>query len=142
MDINAKSNQIFEEHKIRKTQTRNLVLNCFLQSELALSHHALETLLPKTVDRITLYRTLNKFVEHGVLHKIENAGQTHFALCHTCDAHKHTDNHIHFQCARCSSIQCIHQKEDLMYTLPQGFIVNQVEVLIKGVCRSCSQKED
>lgn len=134
------STQILEEHKIRKTQTRSLVLNCFLQSELALSHHSLEKMLPKSVDRITLYRTLNKFVEHGVLHKIENAGQTHFALCQSCDKHNHTDNHIHFQCVDCSSIQCIHQREDIKYTLPKGFAVKQVEVLVKGVCKLCSKK--
>lgn len=142
MSTKTNSTQILEEHKIRKTQTRDLVLNCFLQSDVALSHHALETKLPKSVDRITLYRTLNKFVEHGVLHKIENAGQTHFALCHSCDTHKHTDNHIHFQCVSCSSIQCIHQDEEVNYKLPQGFFVEQVEVLVKGICRSCSQQEN
>lgn len=142
MSTKQKSTQILQEHKIRKTQTRDLVLNCFLESDVALSHQALEIALPKSVDRITLYRTLNKFVEHGVLHKIENAGQTHFALCHSCDSHKHTDDHIHFQCVHCSTIQCIHQEENAQYTLPEGFVVEQVEVLIKGICSSCNHKND
>ena len=89
---------ILTKHDLRKTPIRIKVLEVFLQKNEALSHAELERELEET-DRVTLYRTLKKFEESGIIHKaIDGTDTARYALCHgACEHHHHEDNHAHFQ---------------------------------------------
>ena len=56
-------------HNLRITDCRMDVLEVFLNSTHALSFSDLEADLD-LYDRVTLYRTLNSFIEKGLLHRI------------------------------------------------------------------------
>mgnify|MGYP000004823637 FL=1 len=60
-----------EKKGVKPTAVRILVLKAMLESPCALSLIELETLLG-TVDRSTIFRTLNHFLAHHVVHDIED----------------------------------------------------------------------
>lgn len=132
-----KIERLLTNHKLRKTDIRKDVLEVFLTNDKALTNQDIEENLQDNADRITLYRTLNKFVEHGILHRIENANQTHYALCHGCNIHHHSDNHIHFKCTSCESIECFDQPESLGFSLPPNYAIKKVNILVEGICAKC-----
>ena len=132
-----KINHLLDEHKLRKTEIRRNVLSVFLQHTNALANQDIEDYLHGEVDRITLYRTLNKFVAHGLIHRIENATTTHYALCDNCEIHEHDDDHVHFQCVECDKMECIDQSESLKITIPENYQLTKMNILLKGICADC-----
>ncbi|MBX2846534.1 MAG: transcriptional repressor [Saprospiraceae bacterium] len=114
------------------------VLNAFLSKENALSHHAVEQALSSNMDRVTLYRTLNSFIEKGILHKVtDNSGISHFALCHSCDHEHHFDEHVHFKCTSCESMVCIDTAILEAPALPKGYATQSMKVVLEGTCPKC-----
>lgn len=129
--------KLFSSHNIRKTRIREQVLEVFLNEDNALTNQDIELGLVEEIDRITLYRTLNLFVEQGILHRIENANTTHYALCNDCDMHHHEDDHLHFQCIKCDTIECFDHEEQFNIQLPPNYKVKEMNVLLKGLCAKC-----
>ena len=90
--------QILKAHKLRVTDSRMDILDYFLKEEKALSFKDLEHHFNE-YDRVTLYRTLNSFSDHGVLHKIpDDSGFASYGLCYdTCDSDEHHHDQSHFK---------------------------------------------
>lgn len=126
------------KHKLRNTPVRTEVFTILKKSDAALSNHDIEQKMADNVDRVTLYRTLQKFLEHGVVHQIEDGGQLFYALCSNCEIHNHQDNHLHFKCTNCDTIQCLHQSNKIEFSLPKGYQINSMKILLEGKCASCS----
>jgi len=136
---NTKSIQLLEEHLLRPTKNRVNVLNAFIQNEHALDHPAIEAALKTNMDRVTLYRTLNSFIEKGILHKVtDNKGNSHFALCHSCDVGHHHDDHVHFQCTTCEELVCIEHTSVDTPELPKGYTTKSMKVVLEGTCPNCN----
>ena len=131
------TSELFATHNLRKTTIREQVLQAFLEQDNALTNQDIELHLSEEIDRITLYRTLKKFVEHGILHRIENASTTHYALCNDCDIHHHTDDHIHFQCTKCETIECFDQPKSFSIQTPENYQIDKMNILVKGTCAKC-----
>ncbi|HXI01168.1 MAG TPA: hypothetical protein VNI52_12950 [Sphingobacteriaceae bacterium] len=85
------------EKKINPTAMRLLVLDFMLQQKGALSLTDIEKGLAPA-DRITIYRSLKSFEEHGLVHSIDDGtGAPKYALCvDDCDTVAHHDLHVHF----------------------------------------------
>ena len=92
-------------------------------------------------DRVTLYRTLKTFEDQGIIHSIVDGNrQTSYALCsHHCTEHHHHDEHIHFHCTKCEKTICLDDTAAPVITTPAGFQVNQVQLLVEGVCDTCNR---
>jgi Fur family ferric uptake transcriptional regulator len=89
------------------------------------------------VDRVTIYRVLNRFCEDGRIHRIvSDEGKTYFALCLNCDEKKHRHDHFHFRCLNCQQVHCL--KEKVNVKLPKGYRLEQVNCLLTGYCRDCA----
>ncbi len=129
--------EIFSKHQLRNTPIRKQVLAIFQEANQAISHHDIEVVLGKKSDRVTIYRTLQKFMEHGIIHQIEDGHQTFYALCDQCEIHDHTDNHVHFKCECCKAITCLHSTQKIQVSIPQGYTISQMKILIEGVCENC-----
>jgi Fur family ferric uptake transcriptional regulator len=127
---------ILKNHKLRVTDGRIDVLEFFLRRKKTMSFKDLEEEF-KDSDRVTLYRTLNAFTDHGVLHKIpDESGFATYGLCHdTCDADDHNHDHMHFKCNECGNIECLEE------IIPQikipGYKIEQADLILKGTCKSC-----
>jgi Fur family ferric uptake transcriptional regulator len=130
---------ILRSHKLRITDCRTDVIEFFLNGKKALSQGDLERKFAQ-YDRVTLYRTLNSFLESGILHKIPNStGVATYGLCHeTCTPKHHEHNHIHFKCNNCGQIECLDDKAVPTVSLPFGYQVETVNLIVDGICAQCA----
>ncbi|HBH22202.1 MAG TPA: transcriptional repressor [Cytophagales bacterium] len=131
---------ILKKHKLRATDCRIDILDQFNKSKHALSFRDIEEKYSQ-YDRVTIYRTLNSFIEKGMLHKIPNeTGIAKFGLCtNTCEPEDHHHNHIHFKCDICGEIDCLEGYKIPEYNIP-NHIVHETNVIVNGICQLCSKK--
>ncbi|WP_295126978.1 Fur family transcriptional regulator [uncultured Chitinophaga sp.] len=131
--------QMLRLNKLSVTETRTKMLEMFLQSKSALEHASFEKLNGKAFDRVTIYRTLQTFLDKGIVHKIPTTDTSvRYALCKSdCKEHEHHDHHIHFQCDNCGSTTCLDGTDVPPIQLPNGFAAKNVEVVVSGVCKEC-----
>ena len=102
-----------------------------------MSQDAIEKKIAVEVDRATIYRTLNRFCDDGVVHKIvAEDGKQYFAVCMKCDEMKLPDNHFHFRCTSCQTIECLPVL--VRFSVPEGYNVERLNCVLTGVCKDCS----
>jgi len=135
----GQSANILERHNLRKTPVRIKVMEYFLDKEEAISHAHLEQDLEE-MDRVTLYRTLKKFEENGIIHNVmDGTGIARYALCHgSCEHHRHEDHHAHFNCGECGKTFCLDEVNVPSINLPNGYTQDSAHLVIKGTCETCS----
>lgn len=121
------------------TDSRKKILEFFLHANGALAHADIEKLSGEQFDRVTIYRTLQTFVEKGIIHSIPTADNSiRYALCKDdCAEGHHHDNHIHFVCDKCGTTYCLDHVSVPGVQLPEGFKARQTNVLVSGVCKNC-----
>lgn len=132
--------QLLKNSRLSVTETRTAILKLFLQSTGALSHAAIEKATKAQFDRVTIYRTLQSFLEKGIIHTIPTDDNSiQYALCKgSCSEGHHHDNHVHFICKECGMTFCLDHVEVPTIHLPEGFDGQDFEVIVKGKCEKCS----
>jgi Fur family ferric uptake transcriptional regulator len=130
---------ILKKHKLSVTEARMAVLNAFTDNEEALSHSEIENHTSRFFDRVTLYRTLQTFVEKGLIHQIPTTDNSvRYALCkENCEEGHHHDEHVHFVCNSCYRTICLDHVIIPKVRLPKGFQTSQVDMIVKGTCDEC-----
>lgn len=131
---------ILQKSKLRVTQPRKDILQILLTSGHAISHQDIESKI-EDLDRITLYRTLKTFVEKAVIHSVmDGTGITKYALCDTSctDANHHHHDHVHFHCTNCTATFCVEEVKTPKVELPEGYVIQEVELIMKGLCNKCN----
>lgn len=130
---------ILQEHGIRPTAVRILVWRAISSHSEAFTLHDMEMKMPD-MDRSSIFRTLRLFTEHKLLHEIDDGlGQTKYCVCR-CEDHHHHLNHVHFTCTQCGRTFCIEDQVIPVVMIPEGFVVNEVEYVVKGLCANCAKK--
>ncbi|MBU1822428.1 MAG: transcriptional repressor [Bacteroidetes bacterium] len=128
-----------KEHKLRTTSCRENTLGIFLSRDMALSHGDLEATLGDRFDRVTIYRTLRTFLDKGIIHKVLDDEGVRYALCRdSCSEHNHHHDHVHFKCNECGQTNCLENLHVPAVQLPKGYQAREVNLLIQGLCASCS----
>ncbi|MFB9865446.1 Fur family transcriptional regulator [Rufibacter immobilis] len=123
--------------KRRNTPSQQAILAMLNAANSALSQDQIEQKLKGEVDRVTIYRVLNRFCEDGMAHRIvSDEGKFYFALCRTCEHHHHTHDHFHFRCLGCQRVECL--PEQVSLSLPNGYRVAQVNCWVSGYCAGCN----
>lgn len=131
--------ETLRHHGLRATAGRKAVLALLLASERPLTHQEiLDRLGPDTMDRVSVYRALHRFVEAGIVHRAYVDGRT---WCYeTADRCDHDQCHAHFACRRCGQTTCM---EDAVVPLARGitkgFVPERQKVLIEGLCARCAR---
>ncbi len=130
---------LLKDSKLSVTETRTKILELFMKSNGALEHSDFEKLAGKSFDRVTVYRTLQTFLDKGIIHKIPTTDTSvRYAVCKSeCTEHHHHDHHVHFKCEACGHTICLDDTNIPDIQLPKGFAANNVEVVVSGVCKSC-----
>ena len=124
------------------TESRKKILSLFLATPDALTHGDIERKAGEKFDRVTVYRTLQTFVEKGIIHTIPTAENTVlYALCKDCTEGHHHDDHVHFICINCGSTICLDDVVSPTINLPEGYIAQNVQVVINGICKSCNDNQ-
>jgi len=129
---------ILRRKNLSVTDSRKKILTLFLTAPDALTHGDIEKKAGEKFDRVTVYRTLQTFVEKGIVHTIPTADNTiRYALCKDCTEGHHHDDHVHFVCSNCGKTICLDDVVSPRIPLPEGFRAESVQVLIHGCCRNC-----
>ena len=123
--------------KRRNTASKQAVLEVLNASKVALNQEDIEQKVKGLMDRVTVYRVLNRFCDDGYVHKIlGDDGKHYFAICLNCDEKQHRHNHFHFRCLTCQKVECL--KEEVQVKIPRGYVLEQVNCLLTGYCKNCS----
>jgi Fur family transcriptional regulator, ferric uptake regulator len=138
--IEKKTDEILKRNQLSVTSGRRKILELFLNQEGALSHSDIEKKAGEKFDRVTVYRTLQVFLEKGLIHSIPTADNSiRYALCKdNCSAGHHRDDHVHFICNACGNTICLEGVTVPSIKLPRGFLAQQVDMLVSGICKSCN----
>lgn len=127
------------EHGIRPTAVRILVLRSIMEMDGAFCLSDIEADIP-SLDRSSIFRALRLFTENHLLHEIDDgSGSCKYCLCR-CENHDHHLQHVHFTCTKCGKTFCLTEQIIPAITLPEGFIAEEAEYVVKGVCPECSER--
>ena len=131
---------ILKRNNLSLTGSREKILSLFLKQEGALAHGDIEKKAGEKFDRVTVYRTLQTFVEKGIIHAIPTADNSiRYALCKdNCSEGHHHDHHVHFVCMSCHNTYCLDDVVTPDIRLPKGYLSSQIEVVVEGICKICS----
>lgn len=137
--INNRVGDILKKNSLSVTGSRKKILQLFLEQAGALAHGDIEKRAGEKFDRVTVYRTLQTFVEKGIIHTIPTADNSiRYALCKDdCSEGHHHDHHIHFVCTICNSTYCLDDVVTPDLKLPKGYSAKHIEVVAEGVCKNC-----
>ncbi|SRR5579862_676547 len=141
--MEAQIDSILKRNNLSVTSGRKRILELFLENAAALSHGDIEKRAGEKFDRVTVYRTLQSFVDKGIIHSIPTADNSIlYALCKdNCSEGHHRDNHLHFVCNRCGNTFCLENTPTPLINLPENFVASKVEVVVHGICSDCQKKK-
>jgi len=91
-------------------------------------------------DRVTIYRTLQTFLERGIIHNIPSTdNMVRYALCNEAciTTGHHHDNHVHFRCDQCGKTVCLDDVNIPAVNLPKGYTMKEINMVVNGICKSC-----
>jgi Fur family transcriptional regulator, ferric uptake regulator len=130
---------ILKRNQLSVTGSRKKILELFLQSNGALAHSDIEKKTGEKFDRVTVYRTLQSFLDKGIIHTIPTSDNSiRYALCKDdCSSGHHHDNHVHFVCNKCSTTTCLDHVTIPSVKLPTGFKATEFQMVVNGTCKSC-----
>ena len=131
--------EILKKNHLSVTDSRQKIMQLFMNSNGALAHADIEKKTGESFDRVTVYRTLQSFVEKGIIHLIPTKDNSiKYALCKDdCEAGHHHDNHVHFICDECSNTICLDDVTVPQVKLPKGFTPQHAEMVVNGICGDC-----
>lgn len=138
--MDSEINIILKKNQLSVTGSRKKILELFLANNGALAHGDIEKKTGEKFDRVTIYRTLQSFLDKGIIHSIPTADNSiRYALCkEECSQGHHHDDHIHFVCRNCGNTTCLDDVQVPDIKLPSGFRSQQTEVVVSGKCKDCN----
>ena len=128
---------ILKQRNLSETPFRKEVLHILSRFQKAIPISTIETELTN-YNRITLYRTIKKFLDKGIIHEIKmNDTDVHYAICQDeCASAYHNHQHIHFKCQKCQGIYCLEVPQMPQIDVPH-FQIDQLEIQASGLCKDC-----
>ena len=158
--MNDEIAQHLQNHDVRPTAVRIMIWKTLRDFDYAFPMADLEGLLP-TVDRSTIFRALTLFVDHDLLHTLDDgSGEKKYCIClehahcddeghatechHVCPdgscSHHHHElcQHVHLTCSVCGKTYCLKNERIPEVHVPEGFVVESVQYIIHGVCPKCA----
>jgi Fur family ferric uptake transcriptional regulator len=137
--------RLLEESGLEHTAKRLRVLEVIGDNVSPLSARQIFETLKQTrpINRVTVYRILDLFVEKGLVDRISGGGRS---FVYGLAPNENHPAHPHFYCKNCGNLECLNPQslyvdmEPMERTFP-GLIEN-VEVRIDGVCKNCLRKRE
>ncbi|WP_423999221.1 Fur family transcriptional regulator [Maribacter sp. IgM3_T14_3] len=128
-----------DNKSVRPTAMRILIYKFMAGKQNAVALTDIENAFEKA-ERTTLYRTLKTFEEKGIVHQIDDGTNiSKFAVCEPgCNCEIDQDLHLHFHCSQCDKTVCLTEHKIPHINLPAGYIAEDANLVIKGICDSCS----
>tara|TARA_B000000475_G_scaffold216926_1_gene179407 strand:- start:54 stop:497 length:444 start_codon:yes stop_codon:yes gene_type:complete len=131
---------ILSENGISRTQFRTELLNFFYSSEKSLSVEDILKHFDNSINKVTVYRSLESFEKKGLIHKVpDHNNLKRYSLCreNECSATLHNHNHGHFICYSCNQTFCLEELKSPDLTCMKGFYVQELKLTLEGYCQDC-----
>lgn len=124
---------------IKPTAVRLLIFKAMVKYPQAFSLSDLEIEIG-TVDKSTLYRTITLFHDHLLIHSIDDgSGSIKYSVCSEDCMCSIGELHVHFNCTRCQKTFCLESISIPSVKLPEKFLLESVNFVMKGLCSQCSR---
>ncbi len=131
---------ILERHGVRPTAIRLLIYKAMQEFHDTFSLADLEIAL-ETVDKSTIFRTLETFTASHLVHETEDgSGAKKYCVCHNDHNCGPDEMHCHFYCESCHKTFCLDTIHIPPVNCPDGYELHEIEYLIKGLCPDCRKK--
>lgn len=133
--------KLLKQHHVRPTAIRLLMYKFLHEKNVAVTLNDIESGFDKS-ERTTLYRTIKTFEKNGLVHQIDDGtGVAKYALDEPENGKANSqDLHLHFHCTVCNDTICLTDHKIPHISLPKGFITEDMNLVLKGVCDKCSRK--
>lgn len=133
--------KLLKEHHIRPTAIRLLMYKFLHERSAAVTLNDIESGFDKS-ERTTLYRTIKTFEKNGLVHQIDDGtGVAKYALGELENGKgRSRDLHLHFHCTNCNETICLTDHKIPHISLPKGFITEDMNLVLKGICDKCSRE--
>ncbi len=96
--------------------------------------------LRQPINKVTLYRNLDLFVEKGLVDKV-HPGEKDKAARYCVRPRRATGPHGHFYCTRCGEMECLNESclMEAISTCGRSFQhrIDHVELRLEGICKHC-----
>ena len=127
-----------QQRGLKATEARLQVMEEICSYDNAYPYSRLPERFP-TMDRVTLYRTIQALQEKGLIHQAKKeSDETYYASCSTsCSSSKHMHQHIHFKCLQCQTVHCLDLPVVFKPEIP-GYTFNTLDLQATGTCKHCS----
>lgn len=134
--------EILQQHQIKKTSPRVAIIQALQKSPVSLTEGDIKSKMGDLYDRITFYRSVNTMMDAGVIHRIVVDNVTVKYALNKCEkGHCHHAGHAHFYCRVCNELICLNEVK-VKTSIPEGYTQEELELLIRGVCKRCNDKHD
>ena len=129
--------EILKKRNLKATSNRLNLLMKMQNNGSAMSYSNIQNTM-QPIDRVTLYRTIEKLKEKGIIHTAyQSNNEVYYAICGMdCSTDNHSHNHVHFKCLKCNIISCKEVNNSSQISLPNHEI-HKVSINIEGVCDGC-----
>ncbi len=124
--------------KLRCTRGRVAILEILSSATRPLTREQIASELGKKgLNKVTIYRALERFVRVGLVHRAFLHARTwHFELADNCSE---SQCHPHFTCTDCGQTHCLTEITVPMAKSPyKGFVIDRQRVQLEGVCPECN----
>ena len=136
------ANEVLSSAGLRRTTIRVALIEIFSRWKKPHSQKELLEALQKKgldgIDRVTIYRNLNQFVEAGIIHEV--ATNSYISCDHLFDTDH--ESHLILFCAKCEKHAEVCEDSDKVFFERlmgrTGFFARSGQLLISGLCRDCS----
>ena len=129
-----------EAHGVKPTANRIVVLKALAAAYRPMSLSELETAI-LSIDKSGIFRALTLFRQHHLVHVIEDGGDgVRYELCRSHSDHVDDDVHVHFYCEQCHKTFFLHGIDIPEITLPEGYLMDTVNYMVKGTCPNCRRR--
>jgi len=135
----SETKKILKSHNLSLTSVRLAVLEALNNYPHSEAGHIYEVVKIKiaTTSKQAIYNNLNTLVAHGIVREIRPKGRASLYETRT------GDNHHHIVCRQCQVIldtDCLDVAPCLEPTNYHGFVIEEAEITLWGLCPSCQKK--
>lgn len=127
-----------KEHGYSTTATRLAVLKA-LEDTHPLSMNELVQKLEKSVNRASIYRTVDLYEKLGIVQRLNIGWKYKLEL-----SNEFQDHHHHLICTACGHIKSFQEPANLNYMLEaiaqhDGFLLQNHQLELQGLCKNCQK---
>lgn len=142
-DHSERARELLRERGLRVTAPRLALLKVLLDNHRPTSAQELIDAVAGAgdIDDVTVYRTVNVLVEHGIAQTVGTSERGRKFEVHACEGCR--VDHPHLECRGCGALRCLEEGVLPSMVVPTelaGFQVEEARLYLYGRCASCQKR--